>query len=47
MEKLTLNENFISVKQNLSHVWFLGPYALGKLTLNDNFISVKQNLNHV
>ena len=37
---------FISVKQNLSHAWFLGPHALGKLTLNDIFIIVKQNLSH-
>ena len=46
MEKLTLNDIFISVKQNFSHAWFLGPHTLGKLTLNNIFISIKQNLSH-
>ena len=38
---------FISVKQNLSYAWSLGPHTLVKLTLNGIFISVKQNLNYV
>ena len=38
---------FLSVKQNFSYVWFLGPPALGKLILPIVFLSVKQNLNYV
>ena len=43
---LILNEISLNVKQNLSHVWLLRPYALGKLIFNDIFLSVKQNLSH-
>ena len=38
---------FLSVKQNLSYVWFLEPPALGKLILSIIFLSVKQNFNYV
>ena len=41
---------YLSVKQNLSYVWFLRPPALGKLTLKNIhslYLSVKQNLNYV
>ena len=44
--KLIFNDIFLSVKQNLSHVWLIGPHALGKLTLYDIFLNVKQNLSH-
>ena len=48
--KLTLNNIFISVKQNLSYVRLLGSHTLGKLTLNNIYsflLSVKQNLIYV
>ena len=35
----------LSVKQNLSPAWLLGPLTWGKLTTYDNFLSVKQDLN--
>ena len=38
---------FLSVKQNLNYVWFLGPPTLGKLILQIIFLSVKQNLSYV
>ena len=38
---------FISVKQILSYVRFVGPHACVKLTLNDIFINVKQILSYV
>ena len=47
MGKLTLPNIFLSVKQNLSYVWFLRPPVLGKLTLPTIFLSVKQNLSYV
>ena len=37
---------FISVKQNLSYAWSLGPHTLVKLTLNGIFISLKQNISY-
>ena len=47
MAKLILNDIFLSVKQNLSHAWLLGPHALGKLILNDIFLNIKQNFSYV
>ena len=38
---------FLSVKQKLSYVWFLGPPTLGKLILSIIFLSVKENLSYV
>ena len=35
----------LSVKQNLGHVWFLGPHTLGKLMFF-TALNVKQNLDH-
>ena len=45
MGKLILSIIYLSVKQNLGHVWFLGPHTLGKLTLPIP-LSVKQNIGH-
>ena len=36
----------LSIKQNLSHAWPLGPPALSKLMLNDISLSVKQNFGY-
>ena len=38
LEKLILNDIFLSVKQNLSHAWLLGPHTLEKLTLYDIYL---------
>ena len=38
---------YLSVKQNLSHTWFLRPHTLGKLTLSNIRLIVKQILGHV
>ena len=35
---------FLSVKQNLGHGWFLGPYTLDKLILPIVYLSIKQTL---
>ena len=37
----------VNIKQNLGHVWFLGPHTLGKLILLIISLSVKQNLDNV
>ena len=37
---------YLSVKQNLDKVWFLGSHSLGKLILLIIYLSVKQNLDH-
>ena len=47
MGKLILPIILLSVKQNLSHVWFLGPYTLGKLILPIILLNVKQDLSYV
>ena len=50
MGKLILPIIFLSVKQNLNYVWFLGPPVLSKLTLKDIYsfyLSIKQNFSHV
>ena len=39
-----LNSVLLSVKQNLSPAWLLGPQAKGKLTISGILSSVKQNL---
>ena len=38
---------YLSIKQNLNYVWFLGPHTSGKLILRITLLSVKQNLSHV
>ena len=45
--KLTFIGIFISVKQILRHVWYLGSHTWVKLTFIGIFISVKQILRHV
>ena len=37
---------YLSVKQNLDKVWFLGSHSLGKLILLIIYVSIKQNLDH-
>ena len=37
----------LSVKQSLSHAWFLKTHTLGKLMLSIIRLRVKQNLGHV
>ena len=37
----------MDIKQNLSHVWLLGPHTLGKLILPIISLSVKQSLGNV
>ena len=34
---------FLSIKQNLSYIWFLGPLALSKLLLPIIYLSIKQS----
>ena len=36
----------LSIKQNLSYAWLLGPSALNKLILHDIYLSIKQNLGY-
>ena len=38
LEKLILNDIFLSVKQNLSHAWLIGSHTLEKLTLYDIYL---------
>ena len=33
----------LSIKQNLSYAWLLGPHAMDKLILIDIYLSIKQN----
>ena len=37
---------YLSIKQNLSYAWLLGPQVLGKLISIDIYLSIKQNLNY-
>ena len=37
---------FLSVKQNIGHVWLFGPRTLGKLILLTIGLNIKQNLSH-
>jgi len=39
--------NYLNIKQNLGHTWFLKPYTLGKLILSIIFLNIKQNLSYV
>ena len=46
MGKLTLLDVYLSIKQNLGHVWLLRPHTLGKLiSFNHFFLNIKHNLN--
>ena len=38
---------YLSIKQNLSHVWLLGPHILGKLILFIIYLNIKKNIGHV
>ena len=37
---------FLSIKQNLSYAWLLGPPTLNKLILPDIYLNIKQNLGY-
>ena len=37
----------MNIKQNIGHVWFLGPHTLGKLIFLITCMNIKQNLGHV
>ena len=43
---ITFHIIFLSVKQNIGHVWLLGPRTLGKLILLTIGLNIKQNLSH-
>ena len=36
----------VDIKQNIGHVWLLGPYMLGKLIFLVIYLNVKQNLGY-
>ena len=44
--KLILPNIYLSIEQNLSYAWLIGPHALDKLILHDIYLSIKQNLSH-